>query len=502
MSSQQSNTAANRALVNWVTEISKGIESLNARITSLELDKSTLRGRVEALEEANENTEKATCQMAADLNAQKYHIDYLQNLLLISNAATHMKLPPDLLDDDVDANLDDPNLATDDTDTITLTVDESKIQQDWALKRAVYKSLCQMCGVPHLCDLHYMAFPPVDEEHPDWPLTINERNERCPYMRLDYSQPIDEPKNWAQLNAWANYTMNHGASVSPEAAKVLSRLSIKQIKTACLLRFRYLHKDFRKKLREAEGAPAEPIGNNIPIDPVIQQLDATPNAGATLPHPITPIPELCSQAKGKCKLRAAKREKLTGEATKFQEPKYDSYFLPGPMSDDEDKYNLVDGTWVKVPNLFESREFEFVSDEMRQCCDAVDAIPNPSEKSRPTPRIHGPPKPGPPHKASTIPWALRAWMIKPTFLATNTWLNDGLVLSNGVAWGDPSEPTLPKSQHKSNKCRRVEENQAGPSNALVDKARQARHLMEEAQRQAQELQGQPDGTGNASGMED
>ena len=34
------------------------------------------------------------------------------------------------------------------------------------------------------------------------------------------------------------------------------------------------------------------------------------------------------------------------------------------MSDDKDKSDLVDGMWVKVPNVFESHEFDFMSEEV------------------------------------------------------------------------------------------------------------------------------------------
>ncbi|EUC54455.1 hypothetical protein RSOL_049780, partial [Rhizoctonia solani AG-3 Rhs1AP] len=151
----------------------------------------------------------------------------------------------------------------------------------------------------------------------------------------------------------------------PNAAELLSRLSIEQIRTACKLRFRNLRKDFKAKLKKATAATTPTLGtaneSHVPIDPALDET-TTPTDPA---YPATPIPELRSRAKGKFKVRAAKRGKLTGDAAKFQAPKYDSYFEPGPMSDDEDKYNLVDGAWVKVPNLFESREFEFISEEMR-----------------------------------------------------------------------------------------------------------------------------------------
>ncbi|KAG8727511.1 hypothetical protein FRC11_013019, partial [Ceratobasidium sp. 423] len=49
---------------------------------------------------------------------------------LVSNAITYTKLLLDLLNDNMDPNLVDPNLTLDDTDVIPLTVEKSKIQQD------------------------------------------------------------------------------------------------------------------------------------------------------------------------------------------------------------------------------------------------------------------------------------------------------------------------------------------------------------------------------------
>ncbi|CUA74590.1 hypothetical protein RSOLAG22IIIB_11332 [Rhizoctonia solani] len=139
--------------------------------------------------------------------------------------------------------------------------------------------------------------------------------------------------------------MNHGASIMPEAAALLSKLSIEQVRTACKLGFQYLRKDFKSKVKKSAEVQAQATANknNLPINPILQLPNALQISPVNPPYPATSIPELRSRAKGKSKLRAAKHERLTGDAVKFQGPKYDSYFQPGAMSDDEDKYNLADG---------------------------------------------------------------------------------------------------------------------------------------------------------------
>lgn len=46
--------------------------------------------------------------------------------------------------------------------------------------------------------------------------------------------------------------------------------------------------------------------------------------------------------------------------------KYDSYFTFGAVSGDEDEYTLGDGgVWSKSKNVFLSREWDFISQEVQ-----------------------------------------------------------------------------------------------------------------------------------------
>lgn len=50
------------------------------------------------------------------------------------------------------------------------------------------------------------------------------------------------------------------------------------------------------------------------------------------------------------KLHKRNRQRgLLPENSEYSKAKYDSYFVPGAMSDDEDEYKLVGGVWVKSP---------------------------------------------------------------------------------------------------------------------------------------------------------
>ncbi|KAG8766023.1 hypothetical protein FRC12_007134 [Ceratobasidium sp. 428] len=116
------------------------------------------------------------------------------------------------------------------------------------------------------------------------------------------------------------------------------------------------------------------------------------------------------------------------------------------MSDDEDTYERVGGVWVKKKGVFTAREWTFISEELssnqlRECRDAVDCIEDPNDRARATSRVRGEPKIGQPRKWDSIDRAMRKWMIDPAvLLAHPEWVANNLVLNNGTAWGDATEP--------------------------------------------------------------
>ncbi|KAG8696400.1 hypothetical protein FRC08_007177 [Ceratobasidium sp. 394] len=81
--------------------------------------------------------------------------------------------------------------------------------------------------------------------------------------------------------------------------------------------------------------------------------------------PATSLADLRSRAKGKCDIRTRKHNNLTGDDMRFKEAKYDSYFTPGAMSDDETAYEYKDGGWVKLSSHFVSRAWEYYSKDVR-----------------------------------------------------------------------------------------------------------------------------------------
>lgn len=208
--------------------------------------------------------------------------------------------------------------------------------------------------------------------------------------------------------------------------------------------------------------------------------------------PTTPLNDLRSRATGKYHKRSRQRGLLTGVNAKYLDAKYDSYFVPGAMSDDEDEYKLVDGVWVKSAGVFISREWDFVSQELRDCRDAVDAVPDPNDKARAVRRIRGDPKSGVPRKWKEEKWAMRKWMINADVLALHPdWETSRLVLGNGAAWGEP-EVVVHTGSLGGNKRRRGNHGGAiavaGPGPA-TEKALQARRTLQEAQQHAHEVRG-------------
>ncbi|CAE6515605.1 unnamed protein product [Rhizoctonia solani] len=75
-----------------------------------------------------------------------------------------------------------------------------------------------------------------------------------------------------------------------------------------------------------------------------------------------------------------KRLSLAGDNTKYAQPKYDSYFTLGAMSDEENT-EAIDEKGKKVFELV-SHEYDFVSDELVNCHQAIDAIPDPNQNSK------------------------------------------------------------------------------------------------------------------------
>lgn len=127
--------------------------------------------------------------------------------------------------------------------------------------------------------------------------------------------------------------------------------------------------------------------------------------------------------------------------------------------------------------------------QMRDCRDAVDAVPDPNPKSRPTARVRGEAKSGTPKKFEQIHWGMRKWMINAEVLGTHQdWISSGLVLDNGVAWGDCKEPEVLGSKKRKVAVKSSAIGVGGPG-PLTEHAREARRAHQLAQQRAVEVHG-------------
>lgn len=126
---------------------------------------------------------------------------------------------------------------------------------------------------------------------------------------------------------------------------------------------------------------------------------------------------------------------------------------------------------------------------MRDCRDAVGAVPDPNPKSRPTTRVRGEAKSGTPRKFEQIQWGMRKWMISTEVLETHQdWISSGLVLDNGVAWGDSKEPEGPRLKKRKVVVDSSAIGVGGPG-PLTEQAREARRVHHVAQQHALDICG-------------
>lgn len=126
---------------------------------------------------------------------------------------------------------------------------------------------------------------------------------------------------------------------------------------------------------------------------------------------------------------------------------------------------------------------------MRDCRDAVDAVSDPNAKARPTPRVRGEAKSGAPRKCEQVHWGMRKWLVDAKVLETHQdWVLGGLVLDNGVAWGDSKEPEAPGSKKRKGMAEGLVVGVAGPS-PLTEHAREACRAHQVAQQRVLEVYG-------------
>ncbi|GAB1521026.1 hypothetical protein RhiTH_004116 [Rhizoctonia solani] len=127
------------------------------------------------------------------------------------------------------------------------------------------------------------------------------------------------------------------------------------------------------------------------------------------------------------------QQHLLGDDAKFQASKYDTYKTIGAMSDDK-HVDLVNKKG-KTITTFILHAYDFLSQEMIDCCDAIDRVPDPTKALKKVIWQHGSFQSDLPPKAK-IAGGLCTWMIKPEILAANPqWITEGYVYRSRPKWG-------------------------------------------------------------------
>ncbi|CAE6386459.1 unnamed protein product [Rhizoctonia solani] len=479
-----------RAIGTRVADLERKTTALEAVSAGNKVQIDSYEKRLDNLEKAKDQAEHSALVAAAASDTQAKHIDYLESLLQVSNAANQVQLPPGVFGEG--AGLDDPDVDADNDTIGPLSHADTIMEKNPLLRRVILESLEHLCGVPHFRDLQYLVYPTIPKDHPNWPSSIGPDGKSIPLMRLNLMKPFTEAENWEQIQRLADYVMERGHSLTPEATEILQHTSRRIVLAGCKYRFKYLKGELQRKLKASNEVENRAVGQNTvttnllagnsvagnEIDPA---LDSSLMQQYQARIPKHQLVTFAHEPK-------AQRELLTGEEYEvYREPKYDSFFTPGAQSDDETEYRLDNGQWVKT-GKFVSRAPEFESDERRKCRDAVAAIKDPNDRARPVERVRGNLKPGAPRKAESLQWAIREWMVDPeTLRAHPEWVTKGLVVGNGIAWGDASEPAVLNARKRARRSNNVSMGAAGPG-ALAEQARNARRTYKDAQKRAEELQ--------------
>ncbi|KDN35030.1 hypothetical protein RSAG8_11917, partial [Rhizoctonia solani AG-8 WAC10335] len=181
---------------------------------------------------------------------------------------------------------------------------------------------------------------------------------------------------------------------------------------------------------------------SIPILNAVHNTSEDVNAEALAAHTkdFNSKNNIRSRKSTKLTTRSKQQKGLTGVDDKFKGSKYDSYETIGVMSEDE-HVDSVDKNGETI-TTFISHAYDFLSQEMIDCRDAIDKVTDPTKGSKKVTRKCGSTRSGPPPKAAKI-GALRSWMIKSDVLLANPqWFTDGRVYKSGPEWGEPEGEEL------------------------------------------------------------
>ncbi|GAB1521478.1 hypothetical protein RhiTH_004574 [Rhizoctonia solani] len=455
--------------------VTKEFSLVNSRLKTAEREIETQRLTIIELQSRDEESKKEREEFALRLNATQAQTDHLQSLL-----STYLKSQG--------VQTSDLGGASTVSELIVGNVEALSVEDSRKLTEIMNESLATLYGVKKFSPKEHGQYPQVSKSHMEWP-SQNKGGVKKPLHRFKWDEPYNSPVNQPTFNAWVDHSITKGPGLTGHLDLPSSVLNQRVVSSQCSKRYlaikqqvvRYYGEKKQQVVgikRRGEGLDAPegsinraelPTKDTVNVGPGDQVYDNPGYDGAPLGDPsllripaqadgVVDLPTLDgapqdtkpavldspakdfnlrnnirSRKNTKLGTRIRQQQHLSGDDAKFQASKYDTYETIGAMSDDE----RVDSVNEKGETVttFILHAYDFLSQEMIDCRDAIDRVPDPTKASKKVIRQRGSLQSDPPPKAK-IAGGLRTWMIKPEVLAANPqWITEGRVYRSGPEWG-------------------------------------------------------------------
>ncbi|KAH9949318.1 hypothetical protein B0H21DRAFT_707214 [Amylocystis lapponica] len=305
------------------------------------------------------------------------------------------------------------------------------------MKDLIAKIFKHLMGVSKITPKSLPAYPSADSDAPP----PQDPSTGQPLLRLDWSAGASHVNNVKGLERVLTFIRAHGARHHPIATQGLTDINDDHLKERIKNKYEYMARQWRMLQKGAVVAAEEEEEDIFGEEAPAGSNDAPAPAGSS--SKAIGLARAHQNSRATSKLEGRKRKRVGSE---YVDPRFDAAFTLNAMSADEDDPNQVSGEakrWC-------SRAPDFRSDVAQELYDTIDAIPDPDpDKSKAaTTRVRGPVQVGAvPAKAKSLKTRLRAWQIKPAFLANNPhWLTTKRVARSGKAWGDAEDPSPDERQ--------------------------------------------------------
>ncbi|KDN47030.1 hypothetical protein RSAG8_03807, partial [Rhizoctonia solani AG-8 WAC10335] len=456
--------------------VTKELTTVKLRLRTAEDDIASLWSTIVELQARDEESKRERDDQALHLEMVEAQAQHLQTTLHIYLKSQGIQM------DNLGSASTMSELYTGKVDA--LSADETSKTTD-----IMNESLASLYGVKRFSPKEHGIYPTVSKSPLEWPSRM-ESGSRVTLLRFKWDESYNSPLNQPSFSAWVDHSIKHGPQLAGHLDLPTSILNQRQVtrhhgekKPKIVGIKRHVEElDAPEHKVELDSEVEQPLGDlasdGLGYQPDNEGHDGTPGInidpalleGAALdgvdpqafnpnlnPSPSIPIlnavhntsedvnaEALAAHTKdfnSKNNIWSRKSTGLTGADDKFKGSKYDSYETIGAMSEDE-HVDSVDENGETI-TTFISHAYDFLSQEMIDCRDAIDKVTDPTKGSKKVTRKRGPTRSGPPPKAAKIEGALCSWMIKSDVLLANPqWFTDGRVYKSGPEWGEPEGEEL------------------------------------------------------------